>query len=86
MTCFDYILYHELGKTMQTENSLSKRTDHEMEINLDNINQILLKSEFFAINALETSHESLINDNIIVKKVKVALLSDEVIKNYKSLL
>ena len=65
---------------------MSKRTDHEIEINLDNINQILLKSEFFAINALETSHESLINDNIIVKKVKVALLSDEVIKNYKSLL
>jgi len=86
MTCFNYILYHKPGKTMQAEDSLSRRADHEMEIDLDNTNQVPLKPEFFAINILEASHESLINDNIILKKVKAALLSDEVTKDYKSLL
>ena len=86
MTCFDYILYHKPGKTMQAEDPLSRRADHEMGIDLNNTNQVLLKPEFFAINTLETSHESLINDNIILKEVKVALLSNEVTKDYKSLL
>jgi len=86
MTRFDYILYHKPGKTMQAEDPLSRRADHEMEINLDNTNQVLLKPEFFAINVLEASYESLINDNIILKEVKAALLSDEVTKDYKSLL
>ena len=71
---------------MQAEDSLSRRADHEMEIDLDNTNQVPLKLEFFAIDVLEASHESLINDNIILKKVKAALLSDEVTKDYKSLL
>jgi len=57
-----------------------------MGIDLDNMNQVLLKPEFFAINALEATHESPINDEIILKKVKAALLSDEVTKDYKSLL
>jgi len=86
MTCFDFVLYHKLGKTMQTEDPLSRRADHEMGIDLDNTNQVLLKPEFFAINALEATHESPINDEIILKKVKAALLSDEVTKDYKSLL
>jgi len=46
----------------------------------------LLKPKFFAINALEATHELPINDEIILKKVKAALLSDEVTKDYKSLL
>jgi len=46
----------------------------------------LLKPEFFAINALEATHESPINDEIILKEVKAALLLDEVTKDYKSLL
>jgi len=71
---------------MQAEDSLSRRADYEMEINLNNTNQMLLKPEFFVINALETSYKSLINDNIILKEVKVALLSDEVTKDYKYLL
>ena len=53
MTCFDFVLYHKLGKTMQAEDPLSRRADHEMGIDLDNTNQVLLKPEFFAINALE---------------------------------
>ena len=34
----------------------------------------------------EATHESPINDEIILKEVKAALLSDEVTKDYKSLL
>jgi len=57
-----------------------------MGIDLDNTNQMLLKPEFFTINALEATHESPINDEIILKEVKAALLSDKVTKDYKSLL
>jgi len=83
MTCFDFVLYHKRGKTMQAEDPLSRQTDHEMGIDLDNTNQVLLKPEFFAINALEATHESPINDEIILKEVKAALLSDKVTKDYK---
>jgi len=38
------------------------------------------------MNTLEATYESPINDEIILKKVKATLLSDEVTKDYKSLL
>ena len=57
-----------------------------MGTDLDNTNQVLLKPEFFAINTLETTHETPINDEIILKEVKAVLLSDEVTKDYKILL
>jgi len=47
---------------------------------------VLLKPEFFAINGLEATHESPINNEIILKEVKATLLLDEVTKDYKSLL
>ena len=50
------------------------------------MNQVLLKPEFFAINALEANHEMPINDKIILKEVKAALLLDKVTKDYKILL
>jgi len=56
-----------------------------IEIDLDNTNQILLKPKFFTINALETTHESPINDKIMLKEVKATLLSDKVTKDYKLL-
>ena len=67
---------------------MSRRADYEMGTDLDNINQVLLKPEFFAINALEleATHEMPINDEIILKEVKAALLSDKVTKDYKTLL
>ena len=86
MTYFDYILYYKPEKIMQAKNPLSRRANYKMGINLDNTNQMLLKPEFFAINILEAFYKSLINDNIILKKVKVALLSNKVTKDYKSLL
>jgi len=86
MTHFDFVLYHKLGKTMQVEDSLSRWADYEIGIDLNNINQVLLKPEFFAINTLEATYESPINDEIILKEVKAALLLDEVTKDYKLLL
>jgi len=86
ITRFDFVLYHKPGKTMQVEDPLSRRADHEMGIDLNNTNQVLLKPEFFAINALEATYELPINDDIILKEIKAALLSDEVTKDYKSLL
>ena len=71
---------------MQVEDPLSRRADYEMGTDLDNINQVLLKPEFFAINALEATHEMPINNEIILKKVKAALLLDKVTKDYKMLL
>ena len=68
------------------EDLLSRQADHEMGIDLDNINQVLLKPKFFSINILEATHESPINDEIILKEVKAALLSDKVTKDYKLLL
>ena len=47
---------------------------------------MLLKPKFFAINTLEAIHEMPINDEIILKEVKAALLSDKVTKDYKTLL
>jgi len=47
---------------------------------------VLLKPEFFAINALEATYKMPINDEIILKEVKVALLLNEVTKDYKMLL
>jgi len=86
MTHFDFVLYHKLGKTMQVEDPLSRQADHEIGIDLNNTNQVLLKPEFFTINALEATHESPINDEIILKEVKAVLLLDKVTKDYKSLL
>jgi len=83
MTHFDFVLYHKLGKTMQVEDPLSKQADYEIGIDLNNMNQVLLKPEFFAINTLEATHESPINDKIILKEIKAALLLNEVTKDYK---
>jgi len=74
MTRFDFALYHKPGETMQAEDLLSRRADHKMGTNLDNTNQVLLKPEFFAINALEANHESPINDNLILREVKAVLI------------
>ena len=57
-----------------------------MGTDLNNMNQMLLKPEFFAINALEAIHKTPINDEIILKEIKAALLLDKVTKDYKILL
>ena len=57
-----------------------------METDLDNMNQVLLKLEFFAINVLKATYEIPINNEIILKEVKAVLLLDKVTKDYKTLL
>ena len=57
-----------------------------MGTDLDNTNQMLLKPEFFTINILETTYEIPINNEIILKEVKAALLLNKVTKDYKMLL
>ena len=52
MTHFDFVLYHKPGKTIQAEDPLSRQADYEIGIDLNNTNQVLLKPEFFTINAL----------------------------------
>ena len=71
---------------MRAKDPLSRRPDHEEGVDLDNEDQILLKPEFFAVHAVEATHESPFNDEQILMEVKEALLSDEVTKNYKQLL
>ena len=55
-----------------------------MGIDLNNMNQILSKSEFFAINAIEASYESPNNNDIILKEVNTILLLDKVTSSVKS--
>jgi len=48
------------------------------------MNQILPKSEFFAINAIEAFHESSNHNDIIIKEIKIVLLPDKVISSVKT--
>ena len=71
---------------MQTEDSLSRRPDHKDGVEHDNAESVLLKPEFFAIAAVDTAYELVFDDSNILREVKSALLSDNVMKDYKSLL
>ena len=82
LTRFNFVLYHKPGKTMLTADPLSRRPDHEEGVEFDNRDQVLLKPEFFAIRAIDASHESPINDNELLREVKAALLRDDVTKDY----
>jgi hypothetical protein len=80
------MLTHKPGKTMLTADPLSRRPDHEERVNFDNCNKILLKLEFFAIHALDSSHDTPVDDDSLMYEVKKALLDNQVTKDYKSLL
>ena len=71
---------------MQAEDPLSRRPDHENGVEHDNAESVLLKPEFFAISTVNAAYKSVFDDSKILREVKSALLSDEVIKDYKSLL
>lgn len=83
---FNYTLYHKFEKAMQAEDPLSRRSDHEEGVNLDNQDQTLLKPELITIQTIKTTHDLPVNDEQILREVKEALLSDDITKNYKSLL
>lgn len=63
LTRFNFSLRHKPGKTMLVADPLSKRPDHEEGVKFNNRDQILLKPEFFAIQAIESSHDSPVNDD-----------------------
>ena len=65
---------------------LSRRPDHEKGVNSDNSNRTLLKPEFFAIKAMNTSHLNLVNDSELLDMIKSALTNDALTANYQSLL
>ena len=86
LTCFNFSLHHKPGKSMQAEDPLSRRPDYVNRIEHNNTESVLLKLEFFAIAAVNASHKSVFDDSNILRKVKTALLSNKVTKNYKLLL
>ena len=47
---------------MQVKDSLFRRPNHKKGIKLDNTDQILLKPEFFAIQAIESIYKLPVND------------------------
>ena len=71
---------------MKAEDSLSRRSDYGNRVELDNAKKVLLKPEFFAISAIDTFYELVFDNSKILKEVKSALLFNNIIKNYKSLL
>jgi hypothetical protein len=71
---------------MQAEDPLSRRPDHEEGVELDNRDQILLKPEFFATKSIESSHESVVDDTLLLEDIKDALKNDAITKNYNELL
>ena len=70
---------------MQTENSLSRRPDYKDRVEHNNAELVLLKLEFFTIAAVDTAYESVFDNSKILREVKIALLFDNVMKDYKSL-
>jgi hypothetical protein len=86
LTRFNFILKHRPGKTMLRADPLSRRPDHEEGVNSDNSNQTLLKPEFFAIKALQTSHLAQVNDAKLLENIRSALEKDTITHHYKQLL
>ena len=71
---------------MLTADPLSRRPDHEEGVNVNNTNKILLRPEFFRVAAIDSSHDSPINNDLILKEIKEALLNDNITQNYRDLL
>ena len=65
---------------------LSRRPDHEEGVHNDNEGQTLLKPEFFTIKAIQTSHETTVNDAQLLDKIKEAQAIDEMTRDYRALL
>ena len=90
LTHFHFSLHHKPGKTMQAEDPLSRRPDHEKGVELDNRDQILLKPEVFAnllsVCAIDASHNTSINDDTLLNDIKKALLFNKVTQKYQQLL
>jgi len=50
---FDFTLKHVAGKSIEQENSLSRRADWAEGVERDNENQVMLKKEWLEIRVME---------------------------------
>ena len=65
---------------------LFRRLDYEERVSSDNFGQMLLKSEFFAIKAMQSDHALRVDDKQLLAWIKKALENNKMMKNYKALL
>lgn len=86
LTRFHFKLEHKPGKTMKRADPMSRRPDHELGVDCDNREKVLLKPEYFAIRAMQPTHSSIVDDSKLLERIREALLDDEVTKAYKDLL
>lgn len=86
LTRFNINLQHQPGTTMLRADPLSRRPDHEEGVEQDNRSKTMLKPEYFAIRAMQPSHEAPIDDDRLLTRIKEALKDDDVTKGYKELL
>lgn len=65
---------------------LSRRPDHEEGVNSDNSDKTLLKPEFFAIKAMQTSHAPQVDNAKLLESIRAALKNNTITQSYHSLL
>jgi len=81
---FDFTLKHVAGKSMERVDSLSRRVDWAKGMERDNENQVMLKTEWIEVRAMEQLVEG--PEEEIVKKIKEMRDKDEeVIKAVKEM-
>ena len=72
---FDFTLKHVAGKSMERVDSLSRRVDWAKGMERDNENQVMLKTEWIEVRAMEQLVEG--PEEEIVKKIKEMRDKDE---------
>lgn len=74
---------------MQAEDPLFRRSDHEKGIEFNNRDHVLLKPEFFIlllkVCTINSIHDSLINNDLLLQEIKKVLLTNKTTKNYQEL-
>jgi hypothetical protein len=56
LSCFNFRLTHKSESLMKKADILSRRIDHKGGVENDNKNTMLLKSEYFRVQAMEQGH------------------------------
>ena len=71
LSCFDFVLVHKPGPTMEKANALSRHADHKEGVEHDNENVTLLKPEYFKVCALRQGHLLIEGEeNILLSKIQ----------------
>ena len=75
---FNFVLSHKPGAMMVKADSLSRRPDHKKGMEDDNKDVVLLKPEFFCIQALRRGHLLIHRDEKgLLKKIRESKVQDE---------